>query len=180
MYLFFSATSDCLTVTTTLTRPNSKYSTVMAGTSPTPSYHVLATHSHRQETAQWRRPKVVSREGGAKRQERTNSARTQGKDLKCVSALLISFVPTVPANVQAVPVPLFKARASSNARQCDTHTTRHGRRERPIHCPADLGFLGALSLQPSTFATGSYGWKGSKRLLSSLLTLMARRKRGFK
>ncbi|KAI0261077.1 hypothetical protein BC834DRAFT_494896 [Gloeopeniophorella convolvens] len=34
--------------------------------------------------------------------------------------------------------------------------------------PADPGFLGALSLQPSTFTTGSYGWKGSKRLTIEL------------
>jgi hypothetical protein len=28
----------------------------------------------------------------------------------------------------------------------------------------DSGFLAALSLQPSSFSTGTYGWKGSKRV----------------
>ncbi|KAI0047025.1 hypothetical protein FA95DRAFT_1559455 [Auriscalpium vulgare] len=34
--------------------------------------------------------------------------------------------------------------------------------------PADPGFLGAIALAPSTFATGSYGWKGNKRLTVEL------------
>jgi len=28
----------------------------------------------------------------------------------------------------------------------------------------DLGFVAALSLEPSSFSTGTYGWKGSKRI----------------
>ncbi|KAL0947549.1 hypothetical protein HGRIS_013644 [Hohenbuehelia grisea] len=34
--------------------------------------------------------------------------------------------------------------------------------------PADPGFLGAVTLVPSSFATGSYGWKGSKRITVEL------------
>jgi len=30
--------------------------------------------------------------------------------------------------------------------------------------PTDPGFLAALSLQPTSFSTGTYGWKGSKRV----------------
>ncbi|KAL0569132.1 hypothetical protein V5O48_012845 [Marasmius crinis-equi] len=33
---------------------------------------------------------------------------------------------------------------------------------------ADPGFLGAVTLVPSSFATGSYGWKGSKRIAVEL------------
>ncbi|KAI8999095.1 hypothetical protein BD414DRAFT_476968 [Trametes punicea] len=33
---------------------------------------------------------------------------------------------------------------------------------------ADPGFIGTTTLVPSTFATGSYGWKGSKRLTIEL------------
>jgi hypothetical protein len=33
---------------------------------------------------------------------------------------------------------------------------------------ADPGFLGSLALVPSTFATGSYGWKGTKRFTVEL------------
>ncbi|KAI0320293.1 hypothetical protein OF83DRAFT_1021014, partial [Amylostereum chailletii] len=29
---------------------------------------------------------------------------------------------------------------------------------------ADPGFLAAVAIQPTTFNTGSYGWKGTKRL----------------
>ena len=32
----------------------------------------------------------------------------------------------------------------------------------------DPGFVGTTTLVPSTFATGSYGWKGSKRLTIEL------------
>ena len=33
---------------------------------------------------------------------------------------------------------------------------------------ADPGFIGTSTLVPSTFATGSYGWKGSKRFTVEL------------
>ncbi|KAJ3508951.1 hypothetical protein NLJ89_g5476 [Agrocybe chaxingu] len=33
---------------------------------------------------------------------------------------------------------------------------------------ADIGFIGNLTLVPSTFSTGSYGWKGSKRITVEL------------
>jgi hypothetical protein len=33
---------------------------------------------------------------------------------------------------------------------------------------ADVGAIGNLTLVPSTFSTGSYGWKGSKRIVVEL------------
>jgi hypothetical protein len=33
---------------------------------------------------------------------------------------------------------------------------------------ADPGFVGNLTLVPSSFSTGSYGWKGSKRITVEL------------
>ncbi|KAI9446774.1 hypothetical protein H4582DRAFT_2167529 [Lactarius indigo] len=64
----------------------------------------------------------------------------------------------------------YKARALPLHVNCDAHTTHHCRGERPVTtAPADSGFLGALALQPSTFTTGSYGWKGSKRLTIELI-----------
>lgn len=33
---------------------------------------------------------------------------------------------------------------------------------------ADVGFIGNLTLVPSSFSTGSYGWKGSKRITVEL------------
>lgn len=33
---------------------------------------------------------------------------------------------------------------------------------------ADAGAIGTLTLVPSTFSTGSYGWKGSKRIVVEL------------
>jgi hypothetical protein len=50
-----------------------------------------------------------------------------------------------------------------------THTPPVIEEENGPEAPADPGFLGVLSLQPSTFATGSYGWKGSKRLTIELV-----------
>ncbi|KAJ7041207.1 hypothetical protein C8F04DRAFT_1031660 [Mycena alexandri] len=35
--------------------------------------------------------------------------------------------------------------------------------------PLDPGHLGSITLVPSTFTTGSYGWKGNKRLAIELL-----------
>lgn len=49
-----------------------------------------------------------------------------------------------------------------------THTPPVSGEENDLEGPEDLGFLGALALQPSTFTTGSYGWKGSKRLTIEL------------
>jgi hypothetical protein len=34
---------------------------------------------------------------------------------------------------------------------------------------ADPGFIGTLALTPNSFNTGSYGWKGSKRIKVELL-----------
>ncbi|VDC03907.1 unnamed protein product [Peniophora sp. CBMAI 1063] len=45
-----------------------------------------------------------------------------------------------------------------------THTPPPIADDKESAAVADPGFLGGVSLQPATFATGSYGWKGSKRL----------------
>ena len=34
--------------------------------------------------------------------------------------------------------------------------------------PEDVGLIGTLTLVPSSFSTGSYGWKGSKRITVEL------------
>ncbi|KAG8719217.1 hypothetical protein FRC08_003371 [Ceratobasidium sp. 394] len=36
--------------------------------------------------------------------------------------------------------------------------------EAPAEPSSDPGFIASIAMQPSTFATGSYGWKGSRRL----------------
>ena len=38
-----------------------------------------------------------------------------------------------------------------------------------VSVPKDEGFIGNLTLVPSGFSTGSYGWKGTKRLTVELL-----------
>ncbi|KAH6919138.1 hypothetical protein BKA70DRAFT_1417126 [Coprinopsis sp. MPI-PUGE-AT-0042] len=40
--------------------------------------------------------------------------------------------------------------------------------ETKVEAPADDGFIGNLTLLPSSFTTGSYGWKGSKRIVVEL------------
>ncbi|KAI9456691.1 hypothetical protein BJY52DRAFT_545907 [Lactarius psammicola] len=94
---------------------------------------------------------IVPSEGGVKRKERTGTARDTKKGPK------------------AVPAPVFKARALPLHVNV-THTPpTTGEENGAPAAPADPGFLGALALQPSTFATGSYGWKGSKRLTIELV-----------
>ncbi|KAH9055949.1 hypothetical protein EDB87DRAFT_1638545 [Lactarius vividus] len=94
---------------------------------------------------------IVPRDGDAKRKERAGSARDSKKGPK------------------AVPAPLFKARALPLHVNL-THTPpTTGEENGQLTTPADPGFLGALSLQSSTFTTGSYGWKGSKRLTIELV-----------
>jgi len=86
-------------------------------------------------------------DGGAKRKDRAGSAK---KGPKAVSASL------------------FKARALPLHVNV-THTPPVIGEENGPDTPADPGSLGALALQPSTFTTGSYGWKGSKRLTIELV-----------
>jgi len=46
-----------------------------------------------------------------------------------------------------------------------THTQPDATEDKPgTETPTDPGFLGALTLSSSSFATGTYGWKGSKRI----------------
>lgn len=92
---------------------------------------------------------IVPRDNGAKRKERSAGDVKKGP--------------------KAVSVPLFKARALPLHVNV-THTPPIiGDENGPPATPADPGFLGALALQPSTFTTGSYGWKGSKRLTVELV-----------
>jgi len=43
-----------------------------------------------------------------------------------------------------------------------------GTEEKAVDTAPDVGFIGNLTLVPSTFSTGSYGWKGSKRITVEL------------
>lgn len=45
--------------------------------------------------------------------------------------------------------------------------------EAGVSAPIDPGFIGAVALAPTTFSTGSYGWKGSKRIVVELLNAEA-------
>ncbi|KAI0253804.1 hypothetical protein BJV78DRAFT_1152650 [Lactifluus subvellereus] len=74
-----------------------------------------------------------------------------------------------PKVTQAIPASAFKEGA------------------RPLHVTltdtppvaAVPGFVGALAIQPATFTTGSYGWKGSKRLTVEVVDPRVARKRMF-
>ena len=95
---------------------------------------------------------------------------SQRKDRKYASSLFFhsTHVPTVPANVQVVSASLFKACALPLHVNV-THTPPNTGEENGPSVAKDSGFLGALTLQPSTFTTGSYRWKGSKRLTIELV-----------
>jgi hypothetical protein len=67
---------------------------------------------------------------------------------------------------QAIPASAFKAHAVPlHVTVTDTPpTVRDDESDSASPAPVDPGFLGAVALQPCTFTTGSYGWKGSRRL----------------
>lgn len=66
---------------------------------------------------------------------------------------------------QAMPTSAFKERASPlHVTVSQTPPTVKEDDDGASSAPVDPGFLGAVVLQPCTFTTGSYGWKGSKRL----------------
>jgi hypothetical protein len=75
-----------------------------------------------------------------------------------------------PTQAGAIPASDFKARAvllhvavtrSPPAARDDNNTS-----PAPVD---DTDFLDAVALQPCSFTTGSYGWKGSKRLAIDLV-----------
>lgn len=70
----------------------------------------------------------------------------------------------------AIPLATFKATAMPLHVNV-THTppaTADADSEAPATASADPGFIGSLTLVPSSFSTGSYGWKGSKRITIEL------------
>ncbi|KAI0003377.1 hypothetical protein BJV74DRAFT_528784 [Russula compacta] len=92
---------------------------------------------------------VATREGGAKRRESSGSNDTKRG----------------PKVAQAMPASAFKERAGPlHVTVTQTPPTVKEDDNGVSSAPVDLGFLGAVALQPCTFTTGSYGWKGSKRL----------------
>lgn len=50
-----------------------------------------------------------------------------------------------------------------------THTPPAITGEAAEESDADSGFIGTTTLVPCTFSTGSYGWKGNKRITVELL-----------
>ncbi|KAJ7145848.1 hypothetical protein C8R44DRAFT_723736 [Mycena epipterygia] len=70
---------------------------------------------------------------------------------------------------QAIPTSAFKSKALPLHVNL-THTPPSlGDAESVPVAPQDPGHLGGLTLVPTSFATGSYGWKGNKRLTIELL-----------
>jgi hypothetical protein len=49
-----------------------------------------------------------------------------------------------------------------------THTPPSIGDETATDMPTDPGFIGSTVLLPSSFSTGSYGWKGTKRVVIEL------------
>jgi len=98
---------------------------------------------------------VATREDGTKRRESPGT----GKDTK--------------RGPKAIPASTFKAHAVPlHVTVADTPpTVRDENSESPA--PVDPGILGAVVLQPCTFATGSYGWKGNRRLAIDIVDPMS-------
>jgi hypothetical protein len=71
-------------------------------------------------------------------------------------------IPASDFKARAVPLHVVVTRTPPAARD-DNNTS-----PTPVD---DTDLLGALALQPCSFTTGSYGWKGSKRLAIDLVDL---------
>ncbi|KAI0279843.1 hypothetical protein BGY98DRAFT_1076880 [Russula aff. rugulosa BPL654] len=97
---------------------------------------------------------VATREDGAKRRENTAS----GKDVK--GGLKTGAIPASDFKARAVPLHVVVTRTPPAARDDDSASSA------PVD---DTDLLGAVALQPCSFTTGSYGWKGSKRLAIDLV-----------
>ena len=116
---------------------------------------------------------VATREDGVKRRENTAS----GKDVK--GGLKVRFfffkftwtaltshltqtgaIPASDFKARAVPLHVVVTRTPPAARDDDNASSA------PVD---DTDLLGAVALQPCSFTTGSYGWKGSKRLAIDLV-----------
>ncbi|KAI9511352.1 hypothetical protein F5148DRAFT_358958 [Russula earlei] len=98
---------------------------------------------------------VATRVDGAKRRESTGS----GEDTK-----------GRPKVAQAIPASAFKARAVPiHVTLTRTPSTVKDDNSASLAPVEDPGFLGAVALHPCTFTTGSYGWKGSKRLAINIV-----------
>ncbi|KAH9999083.1 hypothetical protein BJV77DRAFT_940241 [Russula vinacea] len=94
---------------------------------------------------------VATREDGTKRRESTGT----GKDVK--GGLKVRVTRVIPASdfkARAVPLHVAVTRTPPAVRDDDSTSP----------APIDTDFIGAVALQPCSFTTGSYGWKGSKRL----------------
>ncbi|KAJ7778496.1 hypothetical protein B0H16DRAFT_888739 [Mycena metata] len=70
---------------------------------------------------------------------------------------------------KAIPTSTFKSKALPlHVNLTHTPPTIADADTTPV-APLDPGHLGSITLVPSTFKTGSYGWKGNKRLAIELL-----------
>jgi hypothetical protein len=128
---------------------------------------------------------VATREDGVKRRENINNG--SGKDVNVTGGLKVRVSKsllgrdsdwswTCVARIShltqagAIPASHFKARAVP-LHVVVTRTppaTRDDNSASPA--PVDnTDLLGAVALQPCSFTTGSYGWKGSKRLVIDLV-----------
>ncbi|KAF8479109.1 hypothetical protein DFH94DRAFT_693481 [Russula ochroleuca] len=105
---------------------------------------------------------VATREDGTKRRESTGS----GKDVK--GGLKVARVmPASDFKARAVPLHVAVSRTPPAVRDDKSASP----------APIDTDFIGAVALQPCSFTTGSYGWKGSKRLAIDVVDPPAARKR---
>jgi len=97
---------------------------------------------------------VATREDGAKRRENTGS----GKDVK--GGPKAGAIPASDFKARAVPLHVAVSRTPPAAGDDNNASLA------PVD---DTDLLGAVALQPCSFTTGSYGWKGSKRLAIDLV-----------
>lgn len=76
------------------------------------------------------------------------------------SAFLANALP-ITANITHTPPPLIDVNANANANEKEKDSDE----AMVSTTTADTGFISGLKLLTTTFQTGSYGWKGNKRVM---------------
>lgn len=91
----------------------------------------------------------------------------QASTLICTDVLAQSALPTSTFKSHALPLHINITHTPPSISPTSEGKNDDSDDRVPV-ASTDPGFIGNLSLVPSSFSTGSYGWKGSKRITVEL------------
>lgn len=116
---------------------------------------------------------IEKRETRSSKAAKTEGTKTAGKAAKGTARLKARLIPLqdVSPSHRRIFAQTSMAQSTFKSRAVPLHvsiTTTSPAPEGQEAVPADPGFLASTTLVPSTFATGSFGWKGHKRMVVEL------------